>query len=230
MIDQLLQVLVLLVVGYFAFRFAVALKRQREKEAEGVKFSGPFAYFTDAFNILRCIHQRPLELSNALHNDHMRDKDGKLPDVMGFHLFGTMGIFFNKPKYVEELLVTKNAYYSKHELQRLATQPLFGATIASLETDHPLYKKKRKALSAAFFKCKMSNIAQTVKQVALETFADLQAKGDENVVCIYKFTCKVQAHIIVSQLVGSEYCFKPIVHINLDTGEEEVLTIADFMD
>lgn len=64
----------------------------------------------------------------------------------------------------------------------------------------------------------------------MESFADLQAKGDENVVCINKFTSKVQAHIIVSQLVGSEYCFKPLVHIDLTTGEEEKLTISDFMD
>ena len=108
--------------------------------------------------------------------------------------------------------------------------PLIGANISSLETDNPTYKKKRKALSAAFFKTKMSTIAQLVKQVALETFAELQAQGDENVVDINSFTSKVQAHIIVSQLVGAEYCFKKITHIGLEDGKEEQITVGVFMD
>jgi len=50
------------------------------------------------------------------------------------------------------------------------------------------------------------------------------------VVDINKFTSKVQAHIIVSQLVGKEYCFKKLEYTNLDTGEAKFITIGEFMD
>ena len=115
---QILQALFLLIFGYIAFRFAVALKRQREKEAEGVVFSGPFAYFRDSLLLMKCVKERPHDLFTSLFNDKMRDKDGNLPEALGYHLFGTMGVFFNKPKYVEELFVTKNAFYSKHVMER----------------------------------------------------------------------------------------------------------------
>ena len=69
-----------------------------------------------------------------------------------------------------------------------------------------------------------------MKQVALETFAELQAQGDENVVDINQFTSKVQAHIIVSQLVGAQYCFKKLPHIGLQDGKEEQITVGVFMD
>jgi len=181
-------------------------------------------------SVMKSASNQPFELFTIGFEDKMRRADGTQPPVTGMFMFGIMGMFFNKASQVEELFLTKNAFYTKHELERQGGKPLIGANISSLDTDHPMYKKKRKALSGAFFKSKMSQIAQTVKQVALETFAQLQAQGDENVVCINKFTSQVQANIIVSQLVGSKYCFRKLMHTDLETGKEEEITIGQFCD
>ena len=55
----------------------------------------------------------------------------------------------------------------------------------------PEYKKKRKALSGAFFKSKMETICKSVKQSAMTTFKELQSNGDRNVVDLNTFTSKV---------------------------------------
>ena len=73
----------------------------------------------------------------------------------------------------------------------------------------------------------MSEIAQNVKQVALQLFSELQQKGDDNIVDINLFTRTVQSSIIVSQLIGNECCFNSkIPYQNLTTGEHSVKTIA----
>ena len=113
---------------------------------------------------------------------------------------------FNKADSLDDLYVTKNSAYSKHEIERKMSRPMLQNSIASLETDDPQYKTKRKALSAAFMKSKLDAIRTEVKYVALKTFADLQVEGDVNEVDLNTFTSKVQAHIIVSILVGSAYC------------------------
>ena len=99
-----------------------------------------------------------------------------------------------------------------------------------MATDDPLYKKKRKALSSAFFKSKMEMITHTVKQTVLKTFYELQQKGDENEVVLEKFTSMVQSHLIMSILVGQEYSFRTLKHQNVVTGEVREITLGDFMD
>ena len=51
--------------------------------------------------------------------------------------------------------------------------------ILATDCDDPKYKKKRKALSAAFFKNKVAKMTMSVKEHALRKFKELQAKGDE---------------------------------------------------
>ena len=99
-----------------------------------------------------------------------------------------------------------------------------------MHTDDPIYKKKRKALSAAFFKSKMSLIAKIVKQTTLRCFAELQAKGPSNEVELNSFTSNVQAHIIVSIMAGVGHSHKLLPYQNLNTGEEEMLTAGTVMD
>jgi len=75
----------------------------------------------------------------------------------------------------------------------------------------------------------MSQIAQTVKRVALNTFAEVQAQGDCNVLDINLFTRKVQSNIIVSQLVGSEYLKPKLSYRDLSTGEESRLDVGQHL-
>ena len=68
-------------------------------------------------------------------------------------------------------------------------------------------------------KSKLDEIRKEVKLVAMKTFAELQAKGDVNEIDLNTFTSKVQANIIISILVGSQYCAQTVAHNNLTTGE-----------
>jgi len=77
----------------------------------------------------------------------------------------------------------------------------------------------------------MSAIAQNVKKVALSLFGELQQQGDVNIVDINTFTRRVQANIIVSQLIGHEYCTgHKIPYVDLRTGEKSEHTIAGALE
>jgi len=45
---------------------------------------------------------------------------------------------------------------------------------------------------------------------------------------IQKFTCSIQAQTIVSILVGTEYSYRKVPHVDLKTGERRELTIGDY--
>ena len=94
-------------------------------------------------------------------------------------------------------------------------------SILSMDTDDPVYKKKRKAFGAAFLKSKMSETIFLVKKTALECFAELQAKGNENIVDMNMFTSNVQAHIIVTLMAGPGHSFKTLEYVDLSTGEAQ---------
>lgn len=110
------------------------------------------------------------------------------------------------------------------------SKPLFENAIASMETEHPEYKVKRKALSGAFLKSKMSMIIDGVKYIAMQSFAEIQSKGDTNEVDLNLYTSEVQANIIVSILVGSGHSLTKIPYVNLTTGERSEVTVSGVMN
>lgn len=142
------------------------------------------------------------------------------PPAVGFYLIGMSTIWFNSYKYLEELFVTKNAFYTKHPVERSLGKPLLYTNIVNMDSDDPTYKKKRKALSAAFLKSKMTEIIAMIKSTALRCFAELQAKGDENTIDLNMYTSTVQAHIIVTLMVGPGHSFKSLPYVSLETGVE----------
>ena len=121
-------------------------------------FSSNFAFFYDIYRMISYATKYPDQLMLKPLLDDFK-VDGKMPGKCGIFFMGVPGVFFTKVKHVEELFTTKNANYSKHEVERSLGRPLLNNNVASMETDHPLYRMKRKALSAAFFKSKMSAIA-----------------------------------------------------------------------
>ena len=87
----------------------------------------------------------------------------EIPAITGLFIFGYLAIVFNRVEALDELYVTKNSVYSKHELERTLSMPMLRNAMISMETEDPLYKKKRKALSAAFLKSKMDLIMFNIK-------------------------------------------------------------------
>lgn len=136
---DILKGLLLLILGFIAYKFAIALKRQREWEAEGVVFSGPFSYFYDMYRLIADAIKYPHE-SFIMRLNIMYAVNGVTPAKIGIHVFGTAGIVFSEAKAIEQLFTTKNANYSKHEIERSLGAPLLNANIVSLQTEHPLYK------------------------------------------------------------------------------------------
>ena len=64
-------------------------------------------------------------------------------------------VFINDPSLLEEVYITKNKYYTKHEMKREGGKPMLFNNIVSMDTFNPAYAPKRKALSSAFFKNKV---------------------------------------------------------------------------
>ena len=117
MIWEITKAVFFVITAYFAFRFAKVLKRQREWEAQGVVFSSTFAYFYDT---LRLIYYS-IKYQNKMAFEPLFDDykvNGVHPDKVGVYIAGTPGVLFTKAKAVEELFTTKNANYSKHEIER----------------------------------------------------------------------------------------------------------------
>ena len=78
----------------------------------------------------------------------MESQGPDIPPVSAYHMFGEQVICFNNCSFLEELYVTKNAFFSRHPFAKL------GGLIdnfLSQESDDPMYKRKRKVLSRAFF-------------------------------------------------------------------------------
>lgn len=102
-------------------------------------FSCKLAWFYDFYRVIAYSIKYPHAMVFEPIFEDAR-VDGKLPDKIGAFVMGTPGVFFTRPKHVEELFTTKNANFSKHEIERSMGKPLLSASVVSLQTDHPLYK------------------------------------------------------------------------------------------
>jgi len=154
-----------------------------------------------------------------------------LPGKVGLWLFGTPSILFNNVASLNEIYVTKNAYHTKHENERLFGEPLLFNNIVSMDTADPKYKAKRKSLSAAFLKAKIRSMMGMVKSTTLRFFKDIQDKAVDGVTVadLNDTTCALQAHIITCILLGEGESFVEIDYHNKD-GSVKKVTIAEHID
>lgn len=226
---DILKYLGYLCFAYFCFLAAKSEKKKREYEAQGVVFLPYFPLVMDTVRIIYYATVLPDRLVfEALITESFKGRD--IPSKVGLCMFGMVCVCFTKAESLDDLYVTKNAFYTKHEIERDAGRPLLYNNLVSMDSDDPLYKMKRKALAGAFFRSKLALICEKVKESALASFRELQAKGDRNEVDINSFTSLVQSRIITSILVGSEWSTKTLTHINLKTGESSEITLSYFLD
>ena len=220
----------LLIFLYALFVIGKLYKKQKEWEAQGVVFGPGFPIITDMIYFIYYLTKYPQDIAfsrifQEYHGDNM-------PDKAGIFLFFMPCIMWNNCQALEELYGTKNAFYDKHKIERDFGRPMINNSIASMQTDDPAYKKKRKALSGAFLRGKIGEIIENIKEITLKTFHETQAEAKDGVteVELNTYTSKVQSFIIVSILVGAQYSYKKLKHINIKTGEVKQITIAEFMD
>lgn len=135
-------------------------------------------------------------------------------------MFGLTAVTFNHPDSLQDIYLTKNSSFSKHEIEAEAGKPLINQNIVFMPTEDPTYKPKRKALSQAFFKNKVVKMQKLIKRTLLTAFKELQDKGPETQVDIMKFTSRVQGHIIVDMLLGNNHSFDKLEFQNKDGSKE----------
>ena len=157
------------------------------------------------------------------------DISQKVPAKVGLFLVGMPVICFNSSDALNDLYITKNAHFTKHEVMRDMERPQTKASMLRMDSDDPQYKKKRKAVSGAFLKSKMTMITNVVKRTILSAIQELQNKGDVNEIDLVKFTGLQQARVIIGILVGYEFCGKTIQYQEILTGEVHEVTIEAFM-
>ena len=80
----------------------------------GVRFSPYFPIITDIFRIIYYATYEP----NKLSFTEMIERREGIPEVEGIMLAGMPVIFFCNSKALDELYVTKNAFYTKHPIER----------------------------------------------------------------------------------------------------------------
>jgi cytochrome P450 len=91
------------------------------------------------------------------------DFNGDVPKIFGiFHAYDPV-LFITDPEMLNELYITKNKYFDKHPFIRECLRPLFGDALVFQEGNN-LWNSKRKVLSAAFYKDKLSMMGDIVKE------------------------------------------------------------------
>ena len=120
--------------------------------------------------------------------------------------------------------MTKNQYHTKHENERKFGRPLLYNNIVSMDTADPLYKKKRKVLSSAFFKAKIRPMMDLVKDTSLKFFKKIQDKNVDGAteVDLVQVTSSLQNHIITNVLLGEGVSYGLLDWTNPDKTVEKI--------
>ena len=131
-----------------------------------------FCVITDIIMFIVIAMRHPNEI-NFLKMVDLQFGDNK-PDKVGLILFGMCIVCFNNCESLDELYVTKNVAYDKHAFERDVAKPLINNSIVSMESGDPSYRKKRKAVSSAFFRSKIPSIIEGIKKTALSVWYETQ--------------------------------------------------------
>ena len=201
----ILKCILILAFAYLLFAIAKAQIRTWKYQRQGVVFM-PYSVLLDNFRVAYAAYINPDRMAVGVTLERYYGTR-QYPKITGLNMFGLTAVIFNHPDCLEELYLTKNQTYSKHEIEAEAGAPLVISNIVNMKTEDPQYKPKRKALSQAFFKNKIVKMQRLIKRTLLKAFKEIQDKGPETEVDLMKFTSKVQGHIIVDMLLGGTHSF-----------------------
>ena len=144
----------------------------RRMKAQGVVFMSTFPPVGDLIGVFKAVAANPSAMPlKAYIDSHFKGK--KRPQFTGMTIFGMNSVVISDPSLLEEVFVKKNAYYTKHPMKRDGGRPLVFNNIVAMDTHHPTYAPKRKALSSAFFKDKVQDMITSIKKCTLLVFKEL---------------------------------------------------------
>jgi cytochrome P450 len=105
----------------------------------------------------------------------IEDFGTNVPGIAALFLNYYPSLFISDPDMLNELYVTKNKYFDKNDLIRNLFYPLMGDSIL-LSDSSEIWGKKRKVLSAAFYKEKLIMMCDLVKQCMNDKIRDLKTR------------------------------------------------------
>ena len=183
---------------YKAFWGYLEYKRQ---VAAGVPYISGYNYFGDMMSIEEVMKDTP-----TIFNWGPMLKKGlggvtRLPPLVGVCFFGEPMTLITRVEPLQDIYVNKTQYSTKHSTAANYFSYLMPNSILINQTADPLYVKKRKELSGAFFKSKLLGMTKIIKEVALKEIKRIQYSGKTEI-DINKMTIQIQSSIIINVAVG----------------------------
>jgi hypothetical protein len=169
-----------LILGAFSLILLYKIYIQYSKkwfyERQGIVFSGGCVPLLGSLLTLNRFEQTKTDKNEHPGTLMLRETFGKhQPPITACFLNYYPNLFFRDPELLNELYITKNKYFDKCPLMRDLFYPLMGDSIL-LSDNSETWSKKRKTLSAAFYKEKLVMMCDIVKQCMKEKVEDLKEK------------------------------------------------------
>lgn len=67
-------------------------------------------------------------------------------------MLGYVGLSINSADFLEDIYINQNKYHTKHFKERALFSNFIPQSLLFIDSEHPDYNNKRKAVSGAFFK------------------------------------------------------------------------------
>ena len=141
-------------LAYLVYAIAKATIQIQRFRGQGVVYASNFPAVQDFLGIVKASKESPYKQMLSTYTDPVIAQHNR-PAFLGCYLMGINFILVNDPDLLEEIYVKKNALFTKHPSKREGGAPLVYNNIVSMDTHHPAYAPKRRALSSAFFKGKV---------------------------------------------------------------------------
>ncbi len=132
----------------------------------------------------------------------------------------------NSPEIAEELFLTKNKYFDKHDKAARLFQRFMGDTILFAKSDLK-WQQKRKSLSAALYKDKLRAMVEMMKKSTIEIIRNKWMKANDGIIDIVKETSNLFINITLCCLFGTDQ--ENIKIIQKKDGKEELMLLGESM-
>jgi hypothetical protein len=172
--------ILLLFLIYVIFRFVKVCLKHREYAAKGVIFSGsPLYSFLNDFKLMITVIINEGKTALPYRSVLMKMFPGdKMPPMVGQNWINHCRIVITDPKVLSEVYTDMNKYHSKAKGTRDALGLLARSSIIFQPTEEADYHPKRKALSQAFFKKKITSLIEIIKTVTLKHLVDTDDQAE----------------------------------------------------
>ena len=93
---------------------------------------------------------------------YMRDTVGMEVGTVLLMFAHTPWLFISDPDVISDMYLKNNKFFNKHPMIQIITHPLLGNSSLFSRTDE-VWRQRRKAMSAAFYKQKLGNLFEIAK-------------------------------------------------------------------